>query len=455
MKKLNIKDIAKAVKSNFPGEGFVTDIVTDSRKAESGSLFVPIIGENMDGHKFIAAAFENGAAFALSSDRGIPDNGRILYVEDTKKANIAIGGLYRDMFDLKVVGVTGSVGKTTTKEFTAAVLETKFKVLKNLGNKNNEIGLPETVLRLDESYGAAVLEMGMSGLGEIHDLTMAVRPDVAIITNVYGVHLEYLGSIDNIKKAKLEIADGMKPGSVLLLCGDNEQLKDVKIDGINCLTFGKENPECDIKAVNIIDNGRMTTFDIASVYGTFKARIPTTGAHFVLDALAAFGAGCALGVNPEEAAAALWNYAPSGMRQKPVSFMGATVMEDCYNASPISMHGAIDTLKAMPCDGKRIAVFSDMLELGASSVMEHMEIGRAAARAKLDMLLAYGENASYYIAGADEIGGIETRLFDDKAELAKALREIIRKGDICWVKGSRGMQLEDMLNVLYGGAASE
>ena len=452
---LDIKDIARAVGADYSGEGTVTDVVTDSRRAGPGSLFVPIVGDNMDGHSFIDAAFESGAAFALSARRDIPDNGRILYVGDTKQAHIDIGALYRDRFDIKTVGITGSVGKTTTKEFVAAVLGSRYKVLKNKGNKNNEIGLPETLFQLDTSHEVAVLEMGMSGLNEIHALTLAVRPDVAVITNVYGVHLEYLGSIENVRKAKLEIADGMKPGSPLLLCGDNDMLRDTRLPGMDCIFFGIANPDCQVRAINIVDNGLFTTFDIRSVYGDYPARIPTTGAHFVLDALAAFGVGCVLGIEPAQAAAALENYAPAGMRQRPVSFLGGTVMEDCYNASPVSMRGAIDTLRAMPCVGRRIAVFSDMLELGETAREEHLAVGRAVAEAKIDKLLIWGQDARYYIEGAQSVGGVDCRACDTKAELAAAIRALMSPGDIVWVKGSRGMKLEDMLAVLYGGDKRE
>jgi UDP-N-acetylmuramoyl-tripeptide--D-alanyl-D-alanine ligase len=451
MRAMSINAIAEAIGSPWRGEGMVTEVVTDSRLAGPGSLFVPIVGENMDGHRFIADAFKRGAAFALSSREEFAWDSRVLPVADTKQAHIDIAACYLKGFDIKVVGITGSVGKTTTKEFVAAVLSSRYRVLKNEGNKNNEIGLPETVFGLTESHDVAVLEMGMSGLGEIRQLALATAPHAGIITNIHGVHLEHLGSIENILKAKLELVEGLRSGAPLFLCGDNAHLKDVLLPGVNCVFYGAENPDCAIKAIDIYDNGWETHFTIRSPYGCFDTRIPTTGAHFVPNALAAFGVGCALGIPPAEAAAALWNYAPSGMRQRPVEFMGGLVIEDCYNASPVSVQGAIDTLQSMPCTGRRMMVLSDMLELGAESKQLHMDIGRAVAEANLDALLVWGRDARYYLEGAAQAGYTRGEGFATKQALAEAIRKNMGPGDIVWVKGSRGMALEEMLELLYGG----
>ena len=332
----------------------------------------------------------------------------------------------------------------------ADVLSCAYRTLKTEGNLNNEIGLPKTLFRLDRTTEAAVVEMGMQGLGEIAALAGVARPDVGVITNIGVSHLERLGSRENILKAKLELADALPDGAPLLLCGDNDLLSRVRIPRLDVRFYGIENPACGLRAKDLREGEGETSFLLCGEFGELPVTIPCAGRHNVLNALAAFSAGLALDIPPEKCAAALREYMPSGMRQKVVHWRGITVVEDCYNASPDSMRAALETLAGHPCTGRRIAVLGGMLELGAISERAHREIGAFAAEKGIDLLLAYGGDACYYRQGASE-GGIPVELFGDKEELLARLREEIRPGDAVWVKGSRGMRMEEILEGLYKG----
>lgn len=450
MERLSIQEIAEAIGAASPAGGSVESVVTDSREAGEGSLYVAIVGDNLNGNRFVDDAFSRGADFAVASEQGVyskPE--QVLYVQNGKRAHIQIGGLYRRRFDLAVVGVTGSVGKTTTKEFIAAVLASQYRTLKNEGNQNNEIGVPKTLFRLTREHEAAVIEMGMSGFGEIHDLTMAVRPDVGVITNIGISHIELLGSRENILKAKLELLDGMKLGSPLFLCGDNDLLGEVRDDRYRVYYYGITNPRCEIRARNIQSLDGKTSFEILSPWGEFEAVIPAVGQHNVLDALAAFGVGCVLDIPPERCAEALSNYLPAGMRQNIVLHNGITVVEDCYNAAPDSMRAAVLTLASYPCQGKRMMVVSDMLELGALAKDAHRECGAFIAANGIDMLLATGPLSAETIEGANRAGMERCLYFETKEQLAAAVCSAAAADDVVWFKASRGMKLEEVLKMFY------
>lgn len=450
MERMTIQEIARAIGSQgtYPGE--VDTISTDSRRLPEGCLFVALEGERFDGHDFIPAALRAGAAAAVAHERRDYGPGAVLYAKNTQRALMDIAKAYRAKFSIRCVGVTGSVGKTTTKEMIADVLASTFRTLKTEGNLNNEIGLPKTLFRLDRTTEAAVVEMGMQGLGEIAALADIAKPDIGVITNIGVSHLEQLGSRENILKAKLELADELPDGAPLLLCGDNDLLSQVRIPRLDVLFFGIDNPACGLRAKDIREGERETSFTLCEGGGELPVTIPCVGRHNVLNALAAFAVGRALAIPPERCAAALRDYLPSGMRQKVVHWQGVTVVEDCYNASPDSMKAAIGTLAGYPCPGRKIAVLGGMLELGAISERAHTEIGAYAAEKGIDLLLAYGGDACYYQQGASE-GGISAALFGDKAELLRRLMAEIRPGDVVWVKGSRGMRMEEILEGLYKG----
>lgn len=448
---MRLSEIAGAVGSSVSFDAPVRSVVTDSRKACAGTVFVAIRGEALDGNDFAAQALANGAEAAVV-ERRMPgaDPARCILVPDGKRALIKIGGAYRSRFQIPFVGVTGSVGKTTTKEFIHAVLSAKYHTLKNEGNQNNEIGVPNTLFNLTPRHETAVIEMGMSGFGEIRDLTLAVRPSVGVITSIGVSHIEMLGSRENILKAKLELLEGMPDGAPLLLCGDNDLLAAVRSDRLRVCRYGMENQDCQIRAVNVEQHGEdSTSFVIASPWGSHAASIPIIGRHNVLDALAAFGTGCLLGIEPAAAAAALSSYRSTGMRQKQVPWHGATIVEDCYNCSPDSLRAAALTLAAYPCRGKRVLVLSDMLELGENAAAMHRECGAFIARQEIDLLMACGPLSSDTIEGADRAGMERCCHYPDQSSMAEALLHAIRPGDVVWFKASRGMKLEDVIHTLY------
>lgn len=451
MQKLKLSQIARALGTQISYDADICEIVTDSRKAKAGTLFVAICGENVDGNRFADSALQNGAEAVVVSTlfEGVDPN-KVIIVPDTKRALIKLGGLHRRMFDIPFVGVTGSVGKTTTKEFIHAVLSTQYCTHKNAGNQNNEIGVPNTLFALEATHEAAVIEMGMCGFGEIHDLTTEIKPSVGVITTIGVSHIEQLGSRENILKAKLELLEGMPDGAPLFLCGDNEYLNTVQAPRLKVYRYGITNPACDIRASEIVQKGESTCFIINSPWGEYSAIIPVVGQHNVLNALAAFSVGCVMGIAPEQAAAGLANYLPVGMRQNVVPFKGMIVVEDCYNCSPDSLKAAALALSSYPCSGRRIMVLSDMLELGSQAAAMHAECGAFIARQDINLLMACGPLSEHTVIGADKAGMERCCHYDSKDRLAQELIKAVRPGDVIWFKASRGMRLEDVIQQLYG-----
>lgn len=451
METMQLKEVAAALGAEPAryADADISDITIDSREAGEGTLFFAIQGERFDAHDFVTDVLAKGAVAAVCS-RPIEgaDADRIILVPDTRLAFLALAGYYRAKFAIPVVGLTGSVGKTTTKEMVAAVLSQKYKTLATQGNFNNEIGLPKMCFRLDGSYEAAVFEMGMSGFGEISRLTAAARPTVGIITNIGVSHIEKLGSREGILKAKMEILEGMSPDAPLLINGDNDLLPEgvkgisnpVVVCGISC-------SDADCRAENIVQGQESMRFDICYDGQRYAVELPAVGTHNVYNACIAFACGMLLGVSPEQAIRGLAGYVPAGMRQKIVRRGGVTVIEDCYNASPDSIKASLGVLR--DSDGNRkIAVLGDMKELGSYSRRAHLECGKAAADHHVDVLLALGEEARAYIEGAD--GGVPTvRHFDDKAALAETLCGMLREGDTVLFKASRAMKLEEIIASVY------
>ena len=427
----------------------VNCITTDSRKIEKGCVFIAVVGERFDGNDFVMEALEKGAAAAVVSRHF--DDDRCIWVPNTLDAYSAMACNYRKQFHPIVVGVTGSVGKTTTKEMVAAILSKFGKTLKNEGNRNNEIGLPETVLKLDESTELAVFEMGMSALGEISRLSRCAMPYAGIITCIGVSHIEMLGSQENILKAKMEILDGMPADGLLVLNGDDPFLNSVR-DSLTCrvATFAVDNDSCDVTAREISCKTFPSTFTIRDKeHGSFYVTIPCSGIHAVKDALAAYTLATRLGLDPGTCASALSEYAPSGMRQRFRTVRGITVIEDCYNANPDSMEASLKTLADLPCNGIKIAVLGDMLELGDISDDAHRKTGVLAGTLGLDILLCCGEKMKLAAETAAEAGVSCVRHFEDKMEIADYLRECAHAGDMVLFKASRGMALEDIMEKFY------
>lgn len=446
METLRVSEIAKVCGGEFNIDTEITSVAIDTRKIEKGCLFICIKGERFDAHRFIDEAFEKGAAAVMISE-DVKIDKPYIKVDDTAKQMLSLAGYYRSKFDIPIVALTGSVGKTTTKEFTHLVVNSKYKAIKTLGNLNNEIGLPQMLFMLDSSTEAAVIEMGMNHFGEIHRLSTATQPTVGIITNIGVSHIENLGSREGILEAKLEILDGLKKGAPLLLNGDNDLLSTVKNDDYKIYFYAVDN-DADFKAVDIKENPNTTSFTVQYFGKEQKITIPAIGKHNVYNAIAAFAVGILLDIDAETAADALKNYEPSGMRQKVVEINGITSIEDCYNASPDSMKAGITTLAGIQAC-KKIAVLSDMLELGEYSEQAHYDVGTMAAENKIDYLLCVGSDAKYIVDGARDNGLLNAYLFDSKQSLTDKLFEIAEKGDAVLFKASRGMKLEEVISEIY------
>ena len=418
----------------------------DSRKIQPGELFVVLKGER-DGHDYIPAAMERGAAAVLGS-RQVGDYPMIL-VEDTRKALGDIARQERLRLKMKVVAVTGSVGKSTTKEMIACVLDGTYRVGKTPANHNNDIGMPMALLAMPEDTEVAVLEMGMNHFREIAYLASIGRPDVAVITNIGTMHIEHLGSMQGILQAKLEILEGMQENGRIILNGDDQLLWNRhKLYPVHTRYFGIQNPECDVLGSDISQQDGILSFQVHSGSLTFPAELSLEGEHYVPDALAAISVGLEMGVDAAKIQERLSRFRNMAGRQEILEIRGCTVIKDCYNAGPESMAAALNVLGHKP--GRHIAVLGDMLELGVCTQAEHYRIGRIAAE-KADVLMAYGPNAPRVIGGAIT-GGMNDRCakaYDDQKKLSEALGRIARPGDVILVKGSRGMHMERVLD-LFG-----
>lgn len=425
-------------------------VVTDSRKVEPGCVFVCFPGERVDGHTFAAGAYRNGAAYIIANHPvdGVPED-RTVIVPDSARAMIRMASNYRMLFSPKMIGVTGSVGKTTTKEFCYAVLSAFGKTLKTEGNQNNDIGVPNTLFRLDNDTRYAVVEMGMDHLGEIERLTRCARPSAGIITMIGVSHLENLGTRENILKAKMEICAGLPDGAPLALNADNDLLPTASVPvRLRPVWFGIESETADVRAADIHTGTEGTTFTLVDkAYGSFAVSIPTAGLHTVYDALAAYAAATRLGLDPARCAAALSRYQATGMRQHIVEKGGITFIEDCYNASPDSMKAALSVLKALP-NARKIALLGDMLELGDASESGHRATGEWAADAGVSLLIAYGPNSAAMVEAAKK-RGIATVHCQTAAEVLQYLQQSVRPGDAVLAKASHAMKLDEILADFY------
>lgn len=413
----------------------------DSRRIKPGELFVAICRAR-DGHDYAQAAMDLGAAAVLASkplDPAIP----AIYVEDTVKALQQIARCWRESLHIKAVGVTGSVGKTTTKEMIGAVLKTAFVTQGTEENFNNDIGLPVTLLSLSENCEAAVLEMGMNHFGEIALLTRLAQPDIAVITNVGTMHIENLGSREGILKAKLEILEGLRPNGIAIFNGDNDLLSTVAAR-YRALTFGLKKQNA-VHAESIRMGEEQTDFIAVGFGKRFPITIRAVGEHSVIDALAAVTVGLCCGLTPEQIRAGLLQFRNHGMRQNLYDRDGVHIIEDCYNAGPESMRASLKVLAR--AKGRKIAVLGGMLELGSYAPQAHYLVGREVAETA-DLLFAYGENSEEYVCGALEAGLENARRFDTHEELAAALQAELMPGDTLLVKGSRGMKMERVLQNL-------
>ncbi|MBR1384551.1 MAG: UDP-N-acetylmuramoyl-tripeptide--D-alanyl-D-alanine ligase [Ruminococcus sp.] len=450
MEKMSLAEIVSAVDGSFgyPADALVESVSTDTRKIKENSVFIALSGANFDGHDFAAKAMELGA-LAVITERYV-EGAKCIIVDSTGKALSDLAHYYRCKFDIPLVGITGSVGKTTTKDMIACVLARKYKTLKTSGNHNNEIGMPQTLLELDSSYEAAVIEMGMNHSGEMSRLSMCSAPNLCVITNIGVSHIENLGSQENILKAKLEILDGASPDAPLILCRDDKMLASVEIRGSReVMYYSVKKKDSDVYASDIAVKDGAVSFDIKFRGNTYPAKINLLGEHNVKNALAAFCVGVKLGIEPEECIKGIADFKPEGLRQNIGVRNGITLVIDCYNAAPDSMRAALSVLSQIevPEGGKRICVLADMLELGKNSKTYHRQVGEYVPSSKADLLLCFGENSRSYIDGAVKKGMSADKCFhfDSREELADFLLSAVNKGDAVLFKGSRGMKLEEVV----------
>ncbi|MGZ9585063.1 UDP-N-acetylmuramoyl-tripeptide--D-alanyl-D-alanine ligase [Paenibacillus marinisediminis] len=433
----------------------VKGVCRDSRSIQPGSLYVPLCGERFDGHDYVEQAIQDGAAVALwQADKPLPEARLpLVVVPNTLKALQDLAQAHLAQRQVKVVAVTGSNGKTTTKDLIASVLGQAYVVHKTNGNFNNHIGLPLTVLSMPAESNLIVLEMGMSGRGEIHELSMIAKPDIAVITNAGEAHLLQLGSREEIARAKMEIISGLKEGGVLVSEGDNPLLRQafneqetLKPARMEIITFGMDTSN-DYKPDGIMQLEDGMSFSITSPkVGTSMFTVPLLGQHNVMNALAAVAVGRLLRVPDPMIAAGLRDASITGSRsEKIVTDEGWTLLNDTYNASPSAMKAALTVLASMR-SGKRIAVLGDMLELGEQEVELHREVGRTLTPDNVDVLLTYGRLGEEIANGAREhMADDRIRSYQDKQQLRQALLQLVKPHDAVLVKASFGTNLEEII----------
>lgn len=437
MVQLKLKDIAGFCGGELTGNGetIITSVTNDSRKVQDNSLYIALKGERFDGNDFIEAALLGGASAAAGEAESAFEKPYIK-IRDGKRALMDIAKGYRAKFDIPSVAVTGSVGKTTTKEIISSVLSEKFCTLKTEGNFNNEIGMPLMALKLEDTHQIAVFEMGMSGFGEISNMTRIAKPDMAIISNIGMSHIGKLGSRENILKAKLEIAEGLKPNGVLAVNGDDEYLSGIKIP---CIKYGL-GESCDIRAFNVSSDSAGCSFETEMHGKMYKIRVNIPGSHNVYNALAAVAAGIHFGVAPDDIVRGIAEASSVGNRMKKEKCGGINLISDCYNASPDSMRAAFEVLRGV--SGRKIAVLADMLEMGSFSEKAHLETGKELSFA--DVVVAFGDFGKFIAEGARSSGVKDVFYFEKKCDICMFLKNFLKDGDNVLVKGSNGMKLSEI-----------
>lgn len=446
---------------NFTGDDSVSVdwICTDSREADRDTMMIAIRGERVDGHDYIEKAMENGCRCFLCEYVPACIAGKsvsAVIAEDSVSVLCRLAHLYRQRKPLRCIGVTGSVGKTTVKEMISAALGEHFRVFRTEGNFNSTIGMPLSLMSVGPQEEAAVFEMGMSGFGEIAAMSGAASPDVAVITNIGTSHLEYLGTRENICRAKMEIVTGLRQGGTLVLNGDEPLLRSRHEGEYHTVYVSVENSDADYYADHIRFIGENSLFDLHCPDGAcVQVEIPAIGKHMVMEASLAYAAAYAIGEKSVDIVNGLRKYKTLGLRQNVHPCGQMTLIADCYNAAPESMHAALSVMQEIKTQngGRAVAVLGDMLELGQTSPELHRLVGADVAACGADFLFTVGERAQMYAAGALE-GGMPSnaiRSFTDENDLTaltEALTEVLLPGDIILVKASHAMRLERVCTYL-------
>ncbi len=451
MKNLSLRNITQACAGSYHGDPALLDIevegvVIDSRKVKKGDLFVAIDGVKVNAHKFIPDTIEKGALCVVShEDLGETDFPYIL-VESTGQALLDIAKLYRNSFDVKVVGISGSVGKTSTKEMIASVLSQKYSVHKTLGNFNNEWGLPITIFEMNESHEIAVLEMGVNHFGEMRRLSSVSQPDICVLTNIGVAHLEFFKTREGILQEKSQMIQDMKDGGTIILNGDDDLLAKMgPVKGVTPSLFGT-GPDNDFYADHIEPQGlKGTACTIHLKNGqSFDCLVPVPGLHMVSNALAGAAVGFTLGLTPDEIKAGIEGLPSIPGRNHIIKTTHLIILDDCYNANPISMKASIDVLNMAL--GRKVAILGDMGELGEDAASLHREVGSYAAQTGVDVVCAIGPVSKAIAEGAS--ASCQTHWFETKEDFLKASKDIIKEGDNCLVKASHGMEFPEIVSAL-------
>ena len=448
MQPFYLKDVVSATGGKLicgSGNTAVESVSTDSRILGEGALFIPIKGERFDGHDFL-----DKADMYITSKSDLAVEGKsVVKVCDTLEAFGSMAKLYKQKYNVPTVSVVGSVGKTTTRDFTASVLGRKYNTLKTDKNYNNNIGVPIMIFKLEKEHEAAVLELGMSAAGEIRYLADIVCPDTVVMTNIGMSHIDNLGSQDNIFKAKMEAVEKLGPSNTVVANGDDKYLVNVGNYGdYKVLLYGIENKDAQVRASKIVDKGlEGTEFVIEYAENQYPVHLAVPGVHNVYNALAAFSAGVVHGVSPSEAVIGLETAQLTGMRMEITEKYGIKIINDCYNAAPSSVKAALEVLSTQQ-ESRRVAVLGDMLEMGGFAKDAHKEMGVLAAE-KADVLVCVGNSASYIAAGADEMTHIYK--FKTTDEAVEVINTIVMPGDTVLLKASRGMHFEKLFTKITEG----
>ena len=454
MKNLTIQNIANACQGILYGETWVTEpakeasgVVLDSRLLQENYIFVATKGERVDGHKFIPSVFEKGAMAVICEELPQELPGPCIQVKDSFQALKDLAEYYRQQLNLKVIGVTGSVGKTSTKEFIAGVLSAKYNVWKTQGNFNNEIGLPLTVLQLRQEHEIAVLEMGISDFGEMHRLSKIAKPDICVLTNIGQCHLEFLGDRDGVLKAKTEIFDYMNSNGTIFVNGDDDKLITLKETwGEKLITFGRKAGN-DVCAVCEVSKGLLgSVADVQGKVNMKQLQVYQPGEHMVLNALAASAVADLLGLTTEEIRAGMKQVQSVSGRSNIIPFSQFVLIDDCYNANPVSMKAALDLLQE--ANGRKVAILGDMFELGEEEEKFHFEVGEYGA-IKADILICVGQLAKKIYEGALSKRKEEGLFYlKTKEEVYSCVEQILKPQDTLLLKASHGMGFADIVTWL-------
>jgi len=443
MEPIKLKDIVTACEGTFFGDEslldkYIHEISTNSREIGDNSLFIPIVGEKFDAHNFISSAFENGCMCTLSHKKLDRDN--YILVSDTTKALRDIAEYCRGLFNVKVIAITGSVGKTTVKEMLSSVLSTKYSVLKNIGNFNNEIGVPKTILNLEKHHEVAVIEMGMNSFGEISRLSKVARPDICIIMNIGDAHIGNLGSREGIFKAKTEIFDYMKEGGQVFLYGDDDMLVSLNGSDLSPVFFG-ESSYNDVSISKIKNVDIEGTEFVANYKGEdLNAKVGVPGEYMLPSVLCSIAIAKSLELSNEQIQKGILDYTPAKMRKEIIKTEKLTIINDCYNASEESIIAGVKLLEL--ATSRKVVIIGDILEVGEHGERVHYSVGKNVATKDVDIIICCGEQSKYTYNGIVENSKTKAYYFDDKDKMHDDLNNIIKTGDTVYVKASRGCRFE-------------